>query len=224
MSFAAIAEALSRCGLSARGGFHPGPDDAAPAGCATVVLVGNTGGDFWAHFEAGRRAEPDPLDRWTARQVNRVAAEAGGWAVYPSDGPPYFPFQRWAMRAEPVHPSPLGLLIHPDHGLWHAYRAAICLHERLDVPARDARPSPCARCPDRPCLSACPVGAFTDRGYSASRCQAHLETPAGAPCVSEGCQARHACPVQPAKPYVPGQAAFHMRAFLSARSREAEDG
>jgi hypothetical protein len=223
-SYRAIARDLAADGLIARGGFHPEPADAAPEGCATVILVGNAGGPFWAHFERGRRAEPDPLDRWTMRAVSRVAAKAGGWAVYPSDGPPYFPFQRWAMRAEPVHPSPLGLLIHPDHGLWHAYRAAICLYERLAVPLRENRASPCETCTARPCLQACPAGAFSEAGYDTGRCSAHLHTPAGAECVSGGCKARHACPVTPQLPYAPGQAAFHMRAFLAARSRKAEEG
>lgn len=224
MTYQEIAEALTATGLIARGGFHPGPTDGAPKGCKTLILIGNTGGHFWNRFQAARREEPDPMDRWTRRQVDRVAASAGGWAVYPSDGPPYFPFQRWAMRAEPVYPSPIGLLIHPDHGLWHAYRAAICLHEGISVPLRDARESPCERCTDRPCLSACPVSAFTAEGYDTAACTAYLRSEAGADCVTDGCKARHACPVGPAAPYEPGQAAFHMQAFLAARSREAEEG
>ena len=29
------------------------------------------------------------------------------------------------MRAEGLKPSPLGVLVHPDFGLWHGYRGAI---------------------------------------------------------------------------------------------------
>ena len=38
------------------------------------------------------------------------------------------------MRAEAVAPSPLGILIHPDYGLWHAYRGALAFAERLALP------------------------------------------------------------------------------------------
>ncbi|WP_421882677.1 ferredoxin [Pacificispira sp.] len=217
MTYDGIATDLAAVGLAARGGFHPGPADAAPTTCRSVILIGNVGPDFWPHFEAGRRDEPNALDSWTKRQVDRIAAKAGGWAVYPSDGPPYFPFQRWAMKAEPVHPSPIGMLIHPDFGLWHAYRAAICLHDAVPLPARDERPSPCTACADKPCLTTCPVGAFTGQGYDVPACAAHLLTEDGRDCVEQGCRARRACPVAGPDLYAAGQAAFHMRAFVAAR-------
>lgn len=217
MTYEGIATDLAGTGLTARGGFHPGPDDAAPQTCRSIILVGNVDPGFWIRFEAEQRDEPNPLDSWTKRQVDRIAARAGGWAVYPSDGPPYFPFQRWAMKAEPVHPSPIGMLIHPDYGLWHAYRAAICLHDAIPLPARDERSSPCEACVDRPCLSTCPVGAFTGSGYDVPACAGHLRTKAGQDCIDRGCLARRACPVAGPHLYAPGQAAFHMRAFVAAR-------
>ena len=64
-------------------------------------------------------------DRRVAAAIDPLARSVGAMALYPFDGPPYRPFQRWAMRAEPVAPSPLGLFIHPEYGLWHAYRAAL---------------------------------------------------------------------------------------------------
>ena len=119
----------------------PAGPSGAPA--AAVVLVGNAGGELWPRFQAGRRDEPHPLDTWTCRTVEPRAAALGVRAIYPNDRP-YQPFQRWAMRAEPVAPSPIGLLIHPDHGLWHAYRAALLLDTApADLPAREDRPSPC---------------------------------------------------------------------------------
>jgi len=217
MTYREIAEALSEEGLLARGGFHPGDGDMAPASAKTVILVGNTNADFWPHFEAGRRDEPNPLDAWTKRTVDRIAGKARGWGVYPSDGPPYFPFQRWAMKVEPVFPSPIGMLIHPEYGLWHAYRAAICLHQAIPVPARDDRASPCESCADKPCLSTCPVDAFSGDGYDVPTCAAHLGTPEGADCLSDGCRARRACPIAGPHFYAPGQAAFHMDAFIKAR-------
>ena len=42
--------------------------------------------------------------------IGTLAQNLGAVALYPFGGPPYWPFQQWAQRCEPVHPSPLGLL------------------------------------------------------------------------------------------------------------------
>jgi hypothetical protein len=121
------------------------------------------------------------------------------------------------MRAEAVAPSPLGILIHPDYGLWHAYRGALAFADRLALPPRVERPRPCDSCAGRPCLFACPVGAFSEQGYDVPACTGHISGPAGVPCMGGGCLARRACPVGPAYGYAAAQARFHMAAFLSAR-------
>ena len=201
-----------------RGGFHPLPEDGPLNRAGTLVLVGNAGPDLWRAFERGRRDEPDPLDRWTRRLVSAAAVELGASAaLFPFDGPPYHPFQRWALKADRVHPSPLGILIHPDFGLWHAYRAALCFEARLALPARPMESSPCDGCRDRPCLTACPVSAFSVNGYEVDGCANHVSSAAGTSCREQGCLARHACPVGQAYRYVPAQAGFHMAHFLTSR-------
>jgi len=225
-TYAAVAAALEAAGLVARGGFHPDPADAVPAladgaPAATLVLAGDAGGRMWPAFAAARPDDPHPLDAWTRATVDRVAAALGARPLYPFEGPPYHPFQRWAQRAEPAAPSPLGVLIHPDHGLWHAYRAALVFAARLeDVPPRADRPAPCATCAGRPCLATCPVSAFTDAGYDVERCVDHITSPAGRACREGGCLARRACPV--GRPYGPAQQAFHMQAFVRSRLRARE--
>jgi len=210
-----VAAELTLLGLIVRGGFRPTAADGLDS-ARCVLLVGNAGPEMWPVFSAGRRDEPDPLDRWTRRVLAPIAERHGARLVMPSDGPPYAPFQRWARRVEPVHPSPLGLLIHPEYGLWHAYRAALLFEAPMAVPAAERHPSPCAACRGRPCLTACPVGAFSEAGYDAARCRGHLGTGAGAACLSGGCLARHACPVGRAYAPEPEQAAFHMAAFHMA--------
>jgi hypothetical protein len=221
---AGVAAALGRHGLSLRGGFHPEAADGVPALAdgrrpGTVLLVGTIGGSLWPALSISPEfadGASHPLDRWTRCVLDGIAAPLAATALFPFGGPPYLPFQRWAMRAEPVAPSPLGILIHPDHGLWHAYRGALVLAERLSLPPFAARARPCDDCADKPCLSACPVGAFTPAGYDVPGCIGHLERPAGADCMSGGCLARRACPVGRAQTYDPAQAAFHMRAFLQS--------
>lgn len=218
---APIQTSLAGHGLVARGCFHPVADDGVPGDPGTLVLVGNAGPAMWETFAAVRDAydgRPDPLDAWIADVLGRVAAGLGATPFYPFGGPPHLPFQRWARKAEPVHPSPLGVLIHPDFGLWHAYRGALAFAETLELPPPDTRPAPCETCADRPCLSACPVGAFAGDAYDVPACVAHIRTPAGADCMEQGCRARRACPIGQDAVYAPAQAEFHMRAFAAAQS------
>lgn len=226
---------LSSSGLVARGGFHPLPADDVPPSpdgesVRTVIMVGHVGRSLWPAFATWRRRSrlPDhPLDTWSRAVLTEVAEELGAGLMMPSDGPPYAPFQQWAMRSEPVHLSPLGLLIHSEYGLWHGWRGALLLAEHWALPPRDLKsrdeaPSPCETCDGRPCLRACPVSAFGPDGpgdpespvdYDVPACRTHLRSADGDPCMKGGCRARVACPVGAVHAYEPAQTQFHMKAF-----------
>jgi hypothetical protein len=212
---------IARAGLVARGAFRTDEPErtASLAGVRTIVLVGMAGRAGWDSFAASAEAQDalgHPLDRWSQRVIGALAEELGAVALYPFGGPPYWPFQQWARRCEPVHPSPLGLLIHPVYGLWHSFRGALGFPEALDVPTWEATPSPCDSCAEKPCLGACPVGAFFVGGYDVAACVEHLKSAAGADCMDHGCLARRACPVGAEHAHGAAQAAFGMRAFLRA--------
>ena len=218
---AAIAAALAVHGLIARGGFVFSGDEAAPPGpsgapARSVLLVGNAGAEHWPHFARWRAAQPagiaDPLDTWSRAVIGAIAQEFGARLQMPNDKP-YAPFQQWAMRAEGLRPSPLGILMHAEYGLWHAYRGALLFDRALAFrPA--ARPAHlCDACIARPCLSACPVDAFAGGGFAYEACVAHVRGPAGAACRDGGCLARNACPEAAAWRYPAEVQAFHQKAF-----------
>jgi ferredoxin len=177
----------------------------------TLVMVGSVGQRFWTVLQPSPEARaPDPIDRWTARVLTGLA----DGVLFPFGGPPHHPFQRWARRADPsLWPSPLGVLIHPEFGLWHALRGALLFKARLELPPIESRPSPCHSCEAKPCLRACPVGAFTRGGYDAVTCRSYLGTLSGQPCMLQGCQARMACPVGRGHAYRGGLAQHLMRQF-----------
>jgi hypothetical protein len=249
---ARLSRALSPHGLILRGGFHPEPGEPGLEGAATIILVGNAGPAMWETFAPHIDGERNPLDRWTKRVVDPLAEEFGARALYPF-GPDAPPFQRWALRAETLHASPLGILIHPEYGLWHAYRAALLFAERLELPPRADAPSPCESCAEKPCLSACPVGAFTagvsplplrarmplslvkgagegevegarpQPNYDVAACGAHIASPE-ADCLAVGCHARSACPVGEEWRYAEAQTRFHMAAFARSAGPDVGPG
>ncbi len=224
--YAQLSDEVAAHGLAVRGGFTLDPDgsdradaDREPIRLATgvparaVVIIGNVGDAMWSHFEAERTPGPDPLDRWTTAVLGPIAERYGAEYRHPSEAP-YIPMQRWAMRADAVFPSPIGILIDPVHGLWHAYRGAFLFEDPLEgIPARASVTSPCLTCRDRPCLTECPVDAFDTTGYDATACRDHVKEADTADCVALGCAARRACPVGTTR-YTPDQVAFHMAHFV----------
>ncbi|WP_370268760.1 ferredoxin [Nioella sp.] len=200
--------------LAVRGVLHPGPHDGAPEGTGTIVLLGPDEPRFWQVFTASPEygdGGEDPLDRWSKRVIGALASDLGAPAIFPSDGPPYPPFLQWAVDSGRCWPSPVGLLVHDQAGLFLSFRGALALPDRLDLPAPPTRP--CDTCA-APCTTACPVSALAERqAYDVSRCQAHVASPEGAAC-RQGCLVRRACPVAKDFRRRLEQSTFHMSAFM----------
>lgn len=204
---------LGKVGLAALAALPADPDFCPPE-ARTLVLIGPRGGrHWWPRLTASpewRDGAPDPVDRWSKRVLGALAGQFGGAALFPSDGPPWPPFFRWALASGRVWQSPVGMLVHAEAGLWVSFRGALALPFALELPAA-ARP--CEGCADRPCASACPVAALSPSAYDTARCHAFLDTPAGAGCLQDGCAARRACPVSQGHARLPEQSAYHMSRF-----------
>ena len=224
MTLGDLRAAVEKTGLAWRGAFHPEPADNVPAVAtgvptATMILLGFTGSDGWRAFAASHEAQDgqaDPLDRWSRRIIDDLSVSVGAVALYPFNGPPppWPSFLRWGRKCEPLFASPLGMLIHPKWGLWHSYRGALMLSERIALPPPEIHVDPCTVCATKPCLSACPVKAFSNGSFNAGDCRDYLESSDGQDCRKNNCQARRACPVGAEYHYAPDQVAVHMRGFM----------
>lgn len=220
-SMARIEAALARHGLAVTGAFHPAEGDRAPAGVATLLLIGARNDAMWRVFTGSPEFtdhNPEPLDRWSRRVLETVAAAIGARALFPFGGPPYLPFQHWAARGEGAMASPVGMQVSPSRGLWMSYRGALGLPFRVPLGAPPAA-SPCIACP-APCRSACPVDAFAGGSYDVARCVAHVTSAAGALCREGGCLVRQACPAGKGHAPPAPQSRFHMDAFIRARQAD----
>lgn len=215
-----IAAALDPHGIHIRGvvNFTAGEGPALADGfrASSIILLGNIGGSIWPAFTRWRKTYkgPNSLDTWSKQLIRPLEEEFDATAYFPSD-PPWQPFQRWAMQAEGLKPSPLGILIHPQYGLWHGYRGALGFSFQIDAPVTQAN-HPCDTCTEKPCLTACPVNAISVTGFHVPACRTYLASGSGKKsCMISGCLARDACPVGERFRYPPEQLKFHMAALAS---------
>lgn len=216
-----LGERLSRSGLALRGGFDFDDGEASPPlhsgkPSKAVILIGNIGGAFWPHFKLWRDNQPadlkNPLDSWSRAVIEQASAGLGATFISPSDKP-FMPFQQWAMRAEGLRPSPLGILMHPRWGLWHAYRGALLFDRPLGLAEPGQIEHLCDSCVGKPCVRACPVYAYTADRFDHTACLDHVRGAKGAACRTGGCLDRNACPYSDGYRYPIDMQAFVMRAY-----------
>lgn len=204
--------ALAAERLVALGVCSPDPGF-CPAGTRALVLIGPQGGaGWWRHVTASPEwvnGGADPLDRWSRRVLGRIAVGLEAAALFPFDGPPWPPFQKWALQSGRMWQSPVGLLVHPQAGLWVSFRGALAVPFTVHLPEAV---QPCTGCA-KPCLGACPAGALGPDGYDVAACHAWLDTGTGQACMTQGCAVRRACPLSQSHARLPEHSAYHMSRF-----------
>lgn len=215
MNLPAIEHAAQAQTLLVLGAFHPQPDDGAPTGIRTLVLLGPAEPAFWPAFTQTAEYQdgaPDPMDRWSRRVVTKLATDLGAAPFFPFGGPPYMPFYSWALKTGRCHVSPIQFLVHDTAGLFVSFRGALGFGQKLDLSAPP--PSPCEDCSGKPCQIACPVSALTAEQYDVDACKTHIRDQDSGRCRDTGCAARRACPVSQRFGRLPEQSRFHMTTFI----------
>ena len=182
-----------------------------------LTLIGSTGPGLWPVFRESPEYldnRPDPLDRYTLRVLTAIADRVSCRVLFPFEGPPYHPFQQWALKCGGFSQSPLGVLAHRTYGPWAGFRAVFLSAEPFCKTALPLSDGPCLSCEDKPCLSACPVGAVSlTEGYRVAACRTHLAESRDQDCWS-GCLARRACPYGQQHRHGAETARFHMERFV----------
>ena len=210
----------------ARVGPERGLAQRAPA-ARGIVVVGNGGGAFWAAFRAAVPHPVDPadhpLDGFTRAVVEAAARdfETVG-TVFPFDARDALDFRLLAELAGLGRPSLLGVLVHPEFGPWIALRAALLVPDAVRAPRPADGFDPCPSCVERPCITACPVGAVGPTGWDVARCAGHRLSEAGR--CDDACGARVACVYGGAHRLPPDALAFHQaaaRRTMTAYARAA---
>ena len=204
---------IHSAGLTILGELQVIDDDPVPKEAQSILLLGPDEPNFWKIFKESdefKDRKANPLDRWSKRIIDNIALKNDCSPLYPFGGEPYKPFFSWALRSGTVWSSPVHLAIHKDRGLFVSFRGALAINQirKMDQQFKN----PCTKCP-APCLSACPVNAFTESGYDVAKCKEHISGVDSRNCKSLGCNTRRACPVG-ANLRNFEQSLFHMENFL----------
>lgn len=227
-SFAKFCASFEAYGLVVLGGLtidasHSPSEFQHLVGCP-ALLIGNRGREMWSHFSNSDEflsGVSGPLDRWTKRLLAELCDNEPCQIFHPSDKP-YWAFQRIASEAQGIGVSPIGILIHPEFGLWHGLRGLLVFentHKFMshikDMETKVQKLNhPCETCNDKPCMSACPVSAFTEADtLNVQKCFSHLDSNSEPRCMEEGCRARDACPIGTEYRNAPEQIRFHMKSY-----------
>lgn len=176
----------------------------------TLVLIGHGGKRLWEAMQPSDWEEPDPIDNYSQLKAEQfIEANLGQWEnelLFPSDK--LIPLQQIGSFVGWSHPSPLGLGINPQFGVWFAYRAAFVTTAVLPKITADYLPSPCDRCDTKPCIRRCPGSATHPKApFNIEACAAH-RLKARSSC-KDRCLSRMACPFFPEHKYTLEQIQYH---------------
>lgn len=177
-----------------------------------LILIGHLGRDFWAAAKQRGLHGSHPLDQYVSECVTRWMTHSlpcQAWhQVFP--GPAPVGLQRLGDLAGWHHPSPFWVGVDAEWGSWFAYRAVVLADTDLPLTPKRDTVSPCDRCVDKPCVSACPAGALASEQTGAWRLQACLDERKrpGTACLDR-CLTRNACPVGEPYRYSDEQIAYH---------------
>lgn len=181
-----------------------------------LLVFAHGGPGFWRGLED--RSGIDPLDDASVRLARDFMARLGEpdyQVLYPTD---HFSLDLLEVGRQLGWQgnSRMSIGIHPEYGTWFAYRVVIAADTDFEV-TRLTPEQPCDSCEDKPCITACPVGAVTEQHFDLDVC-AGERTRVGSNC-SDQCLARLACPVGASHQYEKDQLNYHYARSLVTLKR-----
>lgn len=228
---------------------------------SSLLLIGNHGPSMWRQLQQRQqrlgRVFADPVDDYVqdiiSERLRETLPHQHGSILYPRNRLdahlPHVPLQQLGTLAGWHHTSPLGIGIHPEFGLWFAYRALVCidcalspatwadgqrsgipkpanqLSSQLTEPTTHTSPSAsltiCDSCQSRACQTACPAGAITFGQLPDMQLCSSYRLRENSPCANQ-CLARKACPAGEASRYDDAQTAHHYSLSLAGMRKRIQ--
>lgn len=213
------------------------PTDTGRKASGSLLLLGHGGKVFWERYQGTEPVSTDPVDHFSAmisaKAIQKYLPNIHHEQLFPLAE---CPINLMALGRElGWHtPSPLGMGINAQYGLWSAYRALWWLDAELegaavvhyDLQNSDTTTDICKQCATQECLHACPASALSaDTSPNLQKC-ADYRLAVASDC-HDTCIARRACPVATEHRYSAEQMAYHYDLARSQihlfSSRKAEE-
>ena len=196
-----IMENLASIGLNTVGSCDGSSYRHLLSDCQSAIVFANGGTALWDVFLEDLRQNPQhlrnhthPLDDFVKRQIQKFdpnPTDNRRWIHCAAQTDTFIDFRPLAEQAGLGTASPLGLLIHPQYGLWLSLRAVLLTTERVPFTSV-LQDSPCTSCTRKPCIAACPAQAVHPQKWSIHKClQYHKDSHD----CHDLCHSRLRCPV-----------------------------
>ena len=211
-----VFNALKPIGLNVVGVTDGRPHQSLLPDCQSAVVIGNGGTALWDHFIEDLKVNPNhlsqhqhPFDDFVKRSIETAdpnPPKSRRWIRCAAEPEAFVDFRPLAESAGLGFSSTMGLLIHPEYGLWTGLRAVLLTTEKLPEMSAVQGESPCQTCTEQPCITACPAGAVQPTGWKVKICAKFHEDSQ----VCHGqCHSRLSCPVGAAHRHGPLQHQYH---------------
>lgn len=164
----------------------------------SFLLIGSGGRDHWDFVQRQSLKSKHPIEETAWASVRKALPSFVPGAQLLSQKESYsFDLRGLAVLAGFGTLSPyLLLVLHPTYGPWISLRAIVYCPVALKPTIAIPEYQPCEDC-ERPCLTACPVSAYSiDKPWDVHKCAGHrLEEEAPEDHCASQCHVRLACPV-----------------------------
>lgn len=156
-----------------------------------LILIGHGGRTMWAAMKAAGIAAEHPIDEFSIGVTKRWLGGIPHTIVYPAETS--VGLQALGKLAGWHHDSPFRVGVNATWGSWYAYRVVALTDSDFIPTPPQVTISPCTRCPEKPCVAACPAGALNGQVFDLQKCIAYRRAPSSR--CQTTCLARISCPV-----------------------------
>ncbi len=178
----------------------------------SLILIGNGGPDFWIKNKndfqnPSLTSLENPIDEFCKNVFLKNFDLKKNVLSYPLLKPNVSLLELSSI-AHFSHPSPLGIHISNEFGVWFAFRMLILSNEDLEEKISSPFSSPCKNCINLDCLQSCPASATSLEDFQFSPCFEYRLLK-HSPCQFN-CIARKSCPYKSEMTYPKEQVEYHM--------------
>ncbi|MFA6238564.1 MAG: hypothetical protein WC635_14615 [Bacteriovorax sp.] len=172
----------------------------------TLYLFASGGRDLWNRLTHPLNESEHPIDHFSISQIKKMDPKAR--ILFPHEEW-NVPLQRLGRLLNISRPSPLGMDISNEYGLWFAFRGVFLSKQKFKTEKYKLFKSPCESCADKPCISACPGSALNPAGdFKIAKC-ADYRLSRDSKCA-QTCLSRMICPYKAEHQYSEEQIHYHM--------------